>query len=47
MIAIMSTTATATITIPTTKINNAVTKLDLESYNSCKIWLEGYYKEEG
>ena len=35
-------TTTATTIIPTTKINDAVTKLDLESYNSCEIWLEGY-----
>jgi integrase len=40
MIAIMSTTTIAT--IATQKINDAITKLDLESYNSCKIWLEGY-----
>ena len=41
MIDIMSSTTTTT-TIATQKINYAVTKSDLESYNSCKIWLEGY-----
>jgi hypothetical protein len=40
MIAIMSTTTTTIIT--TQKTNDALTKLDLESYNSCKIWLEGH-----
>jgi integrase len=41
MITIMSTTITTT-TFATQKINGTVTKLELESYNSCKIWLEGY-----
>jgi hypothetical protein len=41
MIAIMSTTTTTTI-IATQKINDTTTRLELESYNSCKIWLEGY-----
>jgi hypothetical protein len=41
MITIMSTTTTTT-TFATQKINGTVTKLELESYNFCKIWLEGY-----
>jgi hypothetical protein len=40
MIAIMSTTTTTIIT--TQKTNDALTKLDLESYNFRKIWREGY-----
>jgi integrase len=43
MITIMSTTIINAKAIDTTNTNDdAVTKLDLDSYNSCKIWLEGY-----
>lgn len=41
----MSTTTintTTTIVTPKTTTDDFVTKLELESYNSCKIWLEGY-----
>jgi hypothetical protein len=39
----MSTTTINATAIDTTNTNDdAVTKLDLDSYNSCKIWLEGY-----
>jgi hypothetical protein len=43
MIAIMSTTTiNTTIATKNTTNDDFVTKLELESYNSCKIWLEGY-----
>jgi integrase len=43
MTAIMSTTPTTTTTIAASpKTNYGFAILELESYNSCKIWLEGY-----
>jgi hypothetical protein len=43
MTAIMSTTPITTTTIAAApKTNCGFAKLELDSYNSCKIWLEGY-----
>ena len=38
----MSTTTTTSVIATTNTINIAATRLELERYNSCKIWLEGY-----
>jgi hypothetical protein len=49
MIDIMSTTTintTTAIVTPKTSNDDFVTKLELESYNSCKIWLEGYNSQD-